>query len=117
MKDDDYKKLFAGSTSMGFGTVPTKKDGKLYSEKALKDLVGEELLRSVDEVILFNKLSEQDLKKIFEVNTPQYLDIYDVDIDRSVLETNVLSGSKNGHDVVSRLASEIPKMVFSKLKE
>jgi hypothetical protein len=40
-----------------------------------------------------------------------------VDIDLEKLESNVLSDSKNGHDVVTKLISEVPKMVFNKLKE
>lgn len=102
---------------MGFSVSSEPTNSKGYNEKELKTIVGEELLNSVDEVILFNKLKEEDLKKIFEVNLPQYLNMYDVDIDKKALEDSVLKASKNGHDVVSRLASEVPKMVFNKLKE
>lgn len=118
LNDEESKKVFdQKSKVMGFSQNKEEESPKGYNEEALKSIVGEELFRSADEVIIFPKLQPETLKKIFEVNLPQYLDMYDVDIDLQVLESNVLDGSKNGTDVVSRLASEVPKIVFNKLKE
>ena len=119
LDDEETKKVFntGSSSQMGFAKAPDKEEEKGYNEEALKKIVGEELLRSADEVVLFNTFTKDDLKKIFEVNLPKHLGMYDVDIDRGVLESNVLTDSKNGHDVVTRLSSEVPKMVFNKLKE
>lgn len=120
LNEDDTSKVFniKSKSPMGFSPIKDDKDKKeKYNEKELKRIVGEELLRSADEVVLFNKLTEADLKKIFDANLPKYLNMYDVDIDRHILESNVLTDSKNGHDVVTRLTTEVPKMVFTKLKE
>lgn len=125
LSDEEAEKVFSTKNrTMGFSasTNETKKEEKKvnekgFNEKALKEIMGEELFRSVDEIVIFNKLKDTDLKKIFEVNLPQYLDMYDVDIDKQVLESNILNDSKNGTDIVSRLASEVPKIVFNKLKE
>jgi len=43
--------------------------------------------------------------------------MYDVDIDLSDLQTTVVEGSKNGHDIISKLTSEVPKRVFQKLQK
>lgn len=125
LSDEECKKVFSTNlkSTMGFSSSSRKNEEEEkmkeagYSEEALKKVIGEDLFRSVDDVIVFNKLDDDVLKKIFEVNLPQYLDMYDVDIDHDAIESAVLTDAKNGRDVISRLASEVPKLVFNKLKE
>jgi ATP-dependent Clp protease ATP-binding subunit ClpC len=116
LSNDDSEKVFGSKSKvMGFHKEEKKDDGPNLD--AIKKIVGEDLYRSADDIIIFNKLSNDILKQIFENNLINYLNMYDVDIDKQVLELAVLSDAKNGTDVISRLASEVPKLVFNNLKE
>ena len=104
------------SKSMGFGPNKEEVKGEINHDE-LKKIVGEDLIKAVDETIIFNTLSEENLKQIFDANIQRNLEMYDVDIDRNEIQARVLSDSKNGHDIVSRLTSEVPKLVFKTLKQ
>jgi len=118
LSDEETEKVFnkGKSKSMGFGPTKVETKGDINHDE-LKKIVGEDLMKAVDETIIFNQLSEENLKQIFDANIQRNLEMYDVDIDRDEIQTRVLSDSKNGHDVVSRLTSEVPKLVFQTLKQ
>lgn len=111
LSETELKNLKKESSGMGFAKVDKDKPKNLDVEK----LLGPNLANSVDEVIEFNELTNEDLKKIFENNKEEVLSTYKIDIDPKELEEQVLSNSKNGHDVISKLSSEVPKLVFKKL--
>lgn len=117
LSDEEGDKVFKGKArSIGFSAPKDEKQGEI-NEDELKKIVGEDLIKSVDEVIVFKPLAKDMLKKIFEANIDRNLEMYDVDIDRSEVEKKVLEEAKNGHDVVTRLTSEVPKLVFQQLKQ
>lgn len=113
LSEIELKNLKKESNGMGFAKASTGKSKKLDVEK----LLGPNLANSVDEIIEFNELTNDDLKKIFENNKEEVLSAYKINIDPKELEEEVLSDSKNGHDVISKLSSEVPKLVFKKLSE
>ncbi len=117
LNDEETAKVFKGKArAMGFSPAKEEQKGEVNHDE-LKKIVGEDLMKSVDEVIVFNQLSKENLKQIFDANIQRNLEMYDVDIDRVEIQERVLSDSKNGHDVVSRLTSEVPKIVFKTLKQ
>ena len=121
LNDEETNKVYNdNSKSMGFSSSIKNSNEQHKGEinqNELKRIVGENLLKTVDEIVIFNKLKEEDLLKIFNANLQQNLEMYDIDIDKNNLQLNVLSNSKNGHDVISKLTSEIPKLVFQILKQ
>ena len=118
LTDEETNRVFSSSTkSMGFSKRDEVKNVSGINSEELKKIVGEDLYKSVDETVVFNRLSEQNLTDIFEANIQNSLEMYDVEIDRDEVRKRVLLDSKNGHDVVSRLTSEVPKLVFQQLKQ
>lgn len=111
LSEQELKNIKKENSGMGFAKNTKSKDSTIDVEK----LLGPNLANSVDEVIQFNELSDDDLKCIFDNNKEDVLSTYKVNIDPKELEQQVLSNSKNGHDVISRLTSEVPKLVFKKL--
>jgi hypothetical protein len=100
---------------MGFGVNEPEED-KEINRSSLTPIIGEKILTICDEVIFFNKLSDADLKNIYQANVDYYMNMYqNVDIDSKKLQEEVLKDAKNGHDVISRLASEVPRQVFKQL--
>lgn len=117
LDDSEVEKVFGGKQKkMGFAKVEESEDGSVNFD-SLKNVVGESLYNSVDEVIAFDQLGEDQLKMIYEANVGDLLDMYDVDIDLTDLQTAVVEESKNGHDIISKLTSEVPKRVFQKLQK
>lgn len=110
---DENKKL-SRSGGLGFGKVTINKLG--YNEESIKDIVPEELLEIVDTVIMFNKLSEETLERIYDENLETYMTMYKnvSDINTDALKNDVLLKAKNGHDVISGLANKIPKLLFNR---
>jgi len=115
LTDQETDSVFGDKNiSMGFGKA--KKEVKL--EDRLKGIVSEELIQASDDVITFNPLDSKTLKRIYQENKDGFLSIYkNININLSELEKEVLNGSKNGHDVMSKLASRIPKIIFNKIKK
>ena len=60
--------------------------------------------------------NKEDLEKIYENNLEEYLEPYKVGIDKDELKKLVLDNSSTGHDIINKLSSEIPKLVFKKLQ-
>lgn len=113
LNDSEYNQLVTGANkTMGFSST---KPSDAYSKKYLEELVGNNLVSICDSITIFNKLTKDDLKKIFDKNLNYYLKLYNVDIDIKKLEDSILSTSSTGSDVISKLESEIPRMVFDKL--
>ena len=114
LSDTEYDDMIKGkkNRSMGFGVVSNEKD-KLPSKDLLIPIVGNEIVSLCDEVIFFNKLSDADLENIYNANVNYYMNMYqNVDIDSKKLREEVLKDSKNGHDIIAKLSSEVPKQVF-----
>lgn len=117
LNNDQYESLYnTKKKTMGFSKETNSKEDN-YNDEVLKQIVGDEIVKAVDEIIIFNKLDQDTLKQIFNSNVDEYLEMYNVDIDKNELETIVLKDSKNGKDIISKLASEVPKLVFNKLKQ
>jgi ATP-dependent Clp protease ATP-binding subunit ClpC len=111
---DSFNKLIKGSgKSMGFGKV-NEEEEKL-PKKALTDIVGQDIISICDDILIYNELKAEDLEKIYKANLESYLGMYNVDVDRTELHKLVMENSKNGHDVVSKLSSEVPRLVFKQL--
>jgi ATP-dependent Clp protease ATP-binding subunit ClpA len=99
---------------MGFGKQA--EDTEEYNKTALSKIIGAEIYDIVNEVIVFNQLNKEDLEKIYENNLEEYLEPYKVGIDKDELKKLVLDNSSTGHDIINKLSSEIPKLVFKKLQ-
>ncbi len=114
--DDEYKQL---SRKGGMGFCPTD-DSKLeYNEESLKHIVSEDILNVVDSVIMFKKLDDNILERIYDSNISVYLNQYkDISgLDVKDLKKDILSKAKTGHDVINGLENKIPKLLFTnKLK-
>lgn len=102
------------SRGMGFGK---KEEEKSIDAGSLDGIVSQSLLNSTDELIQLNELKKDDLEEIYEKNKREFLDIYNIRIDEEKLKKAVLDGAENGHDVMSRLSAEVPKLVFRTLSK
>jgi len=111
---EEFNKLISGNgKSMGF-----KKDVSIIEKspkEAFTNIVGKDLLDLCDEVLIYNDLKTEDLENIYKYNLNHYLSMYNVEIDLDSVRKYVMTGSKNGHDIISKLSSEIPRQVFHKL--
>lgn len=119
LSDEQYETVNKGSQkTMGFSKAPEVENVEENKKEAIKRIVGEELFNNADEVILYNKLNDDNLKKIYDANVENNIKLFtDVDIDLKELEQKVLSDAKNGHHIMSKLASVTPNLVFRTLKE
>lgn len=118
LTDDEHDKVFKNvNRTMGFSNRQEGSESSAFNEAALNKIVGEELVKVADELIVFNPLDNEVLNKIFDVNVNEYLEMYNVDVDLKMLREAVLKDSKHGRDIVSKLSSEVPKFVFKKLKQ
>ena len=118
LSDLEYNDMIKGkkNRTMGFGSISENNKNNELQKDLLYPLIGEDLVNICDEVIFFNKLTEADLEKIYNANENYYLKMYqNVDIDSKVLHEEVLKNAKNGHDIISRLSSEVPRQVFKQL--
>ena len=115
LSPDEFKKIKSSSQTMGFGKVEESKEE--IPKKALANIVGQEIIGLCDEILFFDELETKDLEKVYNSNLEHYLGMYNVDINKEELRKLVMTDSKNGHDVVSKLSSEIPRLVFRKLSE
>jgi len=116
LTDEQYKSLTSSkSKTMGF-SVKQKETDQMNLD-VLKEIIGESLFSSVNEVIVFNSLSDSELENIYNINVDTYLNEYDIDINKEELKKSVLENSKNGKDIIYKLSSNVPKLVFKKLKE
>lgn len=98
--------------SMGFSKITSKNDDQSIDKVIYKDL-----LEAVDSVVHFETLSQDTLHQIYDENVETYLKMYrDVDIDLEELKSKVLENAKTGHDIVAKLSSQIPKMIFNDLR-
>lgn len=114
LSEDQLDSIHKQNRGMGFSKREESDD---IHVKSLEKIVGHQLLNSVDEIIQFNELNEDDLEQIYERNRQEFLDMYHVSIDLDELGKAVLEGAKNGHDVMSRLSAEVPKLVFQTLSK
>jgi ATP-dependent Clp protease ATP-binding subunit ClpC len=114
LSDKEYEELQKGKArkGMGFTKNENQQTESEVSKTSLSSIIGDDLVNSCDEIILFNKLEKADLERIYNSNLDYYLDMYGVDIDKDTLQKEVLSTAKNGHDIIARLSSEVPKQVF-----
>jgi ATP-dependent Clp protease ATP-binding subunit ClpA len=100
---------------MGFASET--KDTTPDTTENLKTLIDKDIVENVDEIILFNDLNQEILEKIYNDNLSSSLKVYrDVEIDLEKLKQEVITGAKNGHDIISNLNSKVPKMVFKALQ-
>lgn len=114
LSDDESNMLIKGSTGIGFATTDQCKN----PEEGLKKIINKDLINAVNSTIMFNDLDKTILKNIYDTNLNKYLDMYkDVNIDLDNLNTMVMTDAKNGHDIVSGLAAQIPKLIFNNLNK
>jgi ATP-dependent Clp protease ATP-binding subunit ClpC len=118
LEEKDLESLYNKQTkTMGFSINEDKKDSNELSKDKLKELIGEDVVNISDEIIVFNKLNENDISNIYDKNLDYYLNMYNIKIDTKSLKAQITSDSKNGHDVISKLSSEIPRQVFQTLSK
>lgn len=115
---DEYNRVCKNSNKvMGFSSKTENDEGGKLNKETLEKVIGKELVAASDEVIIFDKLSKETLDQIFKRNISEYLDIYDVDVDSIELKKQVMQDVTNGKEVISKLASEVPKFVFKQLRQ
>jgi ATP-dependent Clp protease ATP-binding subunit ClpC len=113
LSDDDLNRVSKGSNGIGFKTGTNSKD----PEEVMKTVINKELINAVSSTIIFNELKNDTLDSIYDANIDKYLRMYkDVKIDRNKLKELVMNGAKNGHDIISGLSAQIPKLIFNNLK-
>lgn len=115
LTDEEYGNLTSQKEKiLGFSKPTDKRDEpEEKTKKALKGIIGADLVDSADEIIIFNKLSEQNLSDIYDRNISSYLDSYNsVDIDLVSLKKEVLDGTKNAKDLMSKMNSMVPQKIF-----
>jgi ATP-dependent Clp protease ATP-binding subunit ClpC len=111
---EEYNKLIKeNGKTMGFSVAKTSEE-KLPKD-TFTNIVGEDIINVCDEVLIYKELNAETLEKIYDSNLESQLNMYNTEIDLSELHTFVMNGSKNGHDIISKLSSEIPRQVFKKL--
>jgi len=100
--------------NIGFG--PAKKDNDNETTN-IKEVIDNKITDIVDSTIIFNDLDSKILTKIYNNNIDHYLKMFkDVNIDLKILKRDVLKDCKNGHDIINKLSTLIPKMIFTTLK-
>jgi len=111
--EDEHKQL-SRKGGMGFCTTPT--DNLNYNEDSLKQIVSEDILNVVDSVIMFKKLEDDVLERIYDENITVYLEQYKdvVDLNTDNLKKDIMLSAKTGHDVITGLENKIPKLLFNK---
>jgi len=115
LSDEEMEKLRkSNAKTMGFAAA--KEDKEQSNIDKLDNIVTKDITSAVDDVIIFNKLSDENLGKIFDLNINKYLEIYKVDVDVNALKETVLKDAKNGSNIISKLDSEIPKLFFQYIK-
>jgi hypothetical protein len=71
-----------------------------------------------DEIIVFNDLDKSTMNRIYDENIEGFIKMYKgVELNLENIREKVLSDCKNGHDVISKLTSVIPKIIFNQIKE
>lgn len=101
-------------SSIGFSKASEKKE---ISTDRLEEIAGKEIVNKVESIIYFKPLTQSTLETIFNNNVDKYMSMYrDVVIDKESLKQIVLDQSKNGHHVIDKLISTIPKIIFNKTK-
>ena len=116
LSDSEYKDLVEGKKNRKMGFSTTYEEKIETNKDALIPIIGEALVNVCDNIILFNTLKKNDLKKIYNANVDYYTKMYkNVDIDPKKLREDVLQNAQNGHDIISKLSSEVPKQVFQQL--
>ena len=100
----------------GMGFI-SKESNKLASKENLNKIVSKNITDAVDTIINFNGLEQSDLQFIYNSNVQSILNMYNnVTIDVDVLKDKIFEEDcKNGHDVMNRLTSIIPKMIFEEI--
>jgi ATP-dependent Clp protease ATP-binding subunit ClpC len=120
LSDKDYEEFLSGKANrtMGFSKQGTEDSTSVLQKNSLEELLGKDLVNSCDEIIIFDSLSQDTLKKIYDLRVEEFINMYsNVDIDRKKLKKTILDDSKNGHDVISKITSEVPKQVFKQLSK
>jgi ATP-dependent Clp protease ATP-binding subunit ClpC len=118
LSTEEFKKVTNTSEkTMGFNKEKDKTKEEKISIKELDNIIGKDIISICDDILIFNELGSENLEKIYQLNLDSYLNAYNVDIDKDELRKLVMSDPKNGHDVISKLSSEIPRLVFKKLSE
>ena len=108
LEENDDKLISKGN--MGFSSIDA-------SDNNLEKVVSKNILDAVDTIIKFNNLTSEDLDKIFEINITPILNMYNaITINKEKLKEKVFSEKcKNGYDIINRLTSIIPKMIFDEI--
>lgn len=116
LNDKEKESVFnTRSKTMGFTTK--NNDSFKINIESLKEIIGDNLYNSVNEVIVFDELTKEQLETIYNNNVDTFLSEYDIDINKEELKSTVLNNATNGKEVVNKLSSEVPKLVFKTLKK
>lgn len=84
----------------------------------MKAIINKNIVQCADEIIVFNELDATTMNQIFDKNIEGFIKMYKgVELDIDDIRTKVLTDCKNGHDVMSKLTSVIPKLIFNQIKE
>jgi len=111
---DEYDNLGKKKSTMGFSTDKGSND----RVKNLNKLVRQELIDLADTIIFFDPLGSNHLETIFDMKIDQFIKMYrNCQINVDELKKEVVAESKNGHDVLSKLSSKIPKLLFKLTQE
>ncbi len=131
MVDSAEREVSLNNAIIIFSVSLEEKDNKLISSKGmgfaaddtttanLEKVISKNILDAVDTTIRYNKLESSDLDKVYELNVTDILNMYsDIDLDTTDLKQKVMEKEcKNGHDVVSRITSIVPKLIFEQAKK
>ena len=103
-------------SNMGFTTDDDNDD---ILNINMDKIVSKNITDAVDTVVRFNNLTQDDLDFIYNNNVNDILSMYNnVNIDMDALKKEVFNTEcKNGNDVINRLTSIIPKMIFNQVQE
>lgn len=119
LSTSEYKDIIKGKAkrTMGFSSKNSESENSNSDIKtALIPFVGNQLVNTCDDIILFNELNDKNLQEIYNANVDYFIKMYkNVNIDSNKLRKDVMNNASNGHEIISRLSSEVPKQVFNKL--
>lgn len=109
LEENEEKTVTKGQ--MGFATSTDDMNSNL------EKIVNKNILDAVDTVIRFNNLTTKNMETIFNINVDPILSMYNnVKIDEELLKSKVFeTNCKNGHDIINRLTSIVPKMIFENI--
>lgn len=113
--DEEDIKTMNGENKRKIGFASSQKEEQSLQDR-LKLVLSNELLSSSENIIEFKELDDVAKDKIFERESLKVLSNYrNISIDMNETKNNILNNSSNGHEIVSKVLSEIPKTIYDHL--